>query len=108
MSWVFNPYDEQYTLKWGGRNYKVRPKMVNELPEDVLQAYFLRMLPERLLDTSLKENRNIIKELMKIALRRWGKSINNEDDIGFLEAFVTGETREEVEDQIEAIKGNKE
>lgn len=106
MPWVFNPYDEQYTIKWGGKDYKVRPKVVNELPEDVVQAFFLRMLPERLLDTS-KENNGIIKDLMKIALRRWGKSIENENDIGFLETFVTGETREEVEDQIESVKGNK-
>lgn len=95
--WVYCPYSPEElgdaknpitVLVWGGKKHDMK-KGINEIPEEIAQAFFAAALPEQ-----LEKDDKMFEKQVAMCLRRWNKSA---DKVAFLDGFIVTEKREELE-----------
>jgi len=72
MKWVYNPYDKDFELCWGGKPYKLVAKDYSPLPEDVINAFFPSdKIIEPLLPKDFERKMTALRAILEIFLCRW-------------------------------------
>jgi len=104
--WVYNPFDRDFVLLWGGQEYLLESDDYALLPDEVVKAYFPKLEDlAGFLPAQPERAKLALRGFLEIYLSRWGSQIdpyyrltgNLEEDIekffDFIEKFQIGNER---------------